>query len=377
MFDIVERYEDRIEAAKERLARTWRGQNVDRPAFVLSDVNYWITGVADEPDDYYEPAAMFAYQAAKIERHMAEIADDYIPVFHPWYGTAVLPSALGVGVRFQKGMDPAAEAPVIETPADARKLELPDPEKDGLLPSVLAAIDYFRANTDAPVCATDTQGPLNIALTLVGTDRLFLWMYDDPPAVHQVMDFCTEALIRWVEVQKQHAGQPRDGGAYPHAIFLPPGFGGVAFSDDDLSQISADHYREFVVPYNARLLEAFDGGTLHFCGSARHQLTNLAALDACTGVNNFMMGDLEQAQLLRGPFAGRGAIMACDFNEADIPAHCESLKHLAEDPAGLVVGVFITPAMALSNGRYDASTRTRDEIVDQYLDGLACWLNRR
>ena len=374
MFDIAERYRGRIQASQERLAQTWRGQNHDRPAFVLSDVNYAVIGAGDVPTDYFDAPTMFEYQATKIERHMREIADDYVPVFHPWYGTAVLPSALGVGVRFQKGMDPVAERPLIDSPADLPKLALPDFDSDGLLPTVLAAIDYFRAHTDAAVCVTDTQGPLNVALTLAGADRLFVWMYDCPQAVHELMDFCTAALTQWVMVQKRHAGQPIDGGAYPHAISLPDEQGGVAFSDDDLAVISPAQYREFVMPYNERFLRAFGGGTLHFCGSARHQIDNLADMTGCTGVNNFMMDDFDQARLLKRRFAKKGATMACDFNAADIRGQCESLRRLADEPESLVVGVFITPEMALSHGRYDTLKRSRDDIVGQYLDLLGDWL---
>ena len=50
----------------------------------------------------------------------------------------------------------------------------------------------------------------------------------------------------------------------PHAIWLPDGLGGVWISDDDCSVISAEQYREFVVPYNGRVLQAFGGGTIHF-----------------------------------------------------------------------------------------------------------------
>ena len=371
MFDIVKRYEKRIGAAKERLAMTWRGENRDRPAFVLMDVNAALCGQDDAPDDYFEPGPMFEYQAAKIERHMAEIADDYVPVFHPWYSTAVLPSALGVKVRFQKGMDPAAESTVIGEPGDISKLELPDPYKDGLMPKVLETIGYFRERTDAAVAVTDTQGPLNIALTLAGPERLFIWMYEHPNAVHGLMEYSTEALIEWIKVQKKHAGHEETGDAYPHCIYLPGGFGGVSFSDDDLVAISAEQYREFVVPYNERLLEAFGGGTVHYCGSARHQVENLVGMKGCNGVNNFAMDDMEQAEMLWKGFRGRGAAMICDFNAFDIGAQCEAFKRLANvanDPAGLVASIFVAPKMALLEGKYVMSDRTRDDIVGGYIE---------
>ena len=377
-FNIVERYRDRIEASKERLSRAWRGENKDRPAFVINDVNAALFGHDDAPDGYFEHEQMFGYQAAKIERHMAEIPDNYIPVFHPWYSTAVLPSALGVKVRFFKGMDPAAEGGVIGEPGDIGKLEFPDPYAQGLMPRVLSAIDYFRKNTDAAVAVTDTQGPLNIALTLTGIEKLFIWMFEYPNAVHELMDFCTDALIQWIKVQKNHAGHTLFGDSYPHTLYLPAGFGGVSFSDDDLVVISPAQYREFVMPYNEKLLAAFGGGTVHFCGSAGHQLENLAGTKGCTGVNNFMMGDLKKASLLLGLFRRKGAIMACDYNAVDIPRQCDSLKQMmSSDPSGCVAGIFIAPKISLADdGAYIEYEGSRDELINVYMEQFDSWLDR-
>ena len=374
MFDITARYHDRIAAAKDRLASAWRGENHDRPGFILGDVNYALCGQYDPPDDYYDPAPMFAYQAAKIEQHMATIADDYVPVLFPWYGTAVIPSSLGVPVRFSQGVDPEAAGVIITEPSDIAKLELPDPDKDGLMPKVLATIDYFRANSDAAISTTDTQGPLNIALTLTGVETLFVWMYECPDAVHELMDFCTTALIEWLKVQKLHAGNSMDGDAYPHAIYLPAGYGGVVFSDDDMTAISPEHYAEFVLPYNERLLAAFGGGTVHFCGSARHQIDNVVTMKHCTGVNNFLMGDYWQAQQLRQGMLHKGAIMACDYNAADIATHCAEIREALADPAGMVASVLIAPTMALVGNKYITSDRTTEAITAEYTTRLSAWL---
>ena len=374
MFDIVARHRERVAATRERLEGVWRGENHDRPAFVLGDVNYALFGQYDAPGEYYDPVQMLEYQAAKIERHMSEIHDDYLPVLYPWFGTAVLPSALGVAVRFHKGMDPEADGFVVTDPKDVDQLALPNPISDGLMPLVLETIDYFRANSDAAISVTDTQGPLTLALTLAGVENLFVWMYDEPSAAHKLLDFCTDALIGWLKVQKAHAGHRIDGDAWPHAIWLPDGFGGVAFSDDDMTAIGAELYREFVVPCNERLLAAFGGGTIHFCGSARHQIDNIFAPKGCSGVNNFLMGDYAQGQLLQNGLRGRGALMACDFNALDIPAHCAALRQAVDDPSGVVASVLIAPTIALVNDKYVASNRTRDDIVEQYTTQLADWL---
>jgi len=178
---------------------------------LVGDVNYWITGEdpALIPVDYFDEGAyatMLAFQEAKIEAHLARHDDIYLPFIFPWYGTGVVPSALGCEILFQPKEEPAVAGAVVTEPVHVRRLVPPDPERDGLMPRVLRAIDHFVAHSPWPVSFTDNQGPLNIALNLVGLERLMLWMYDEPAAVHELMDFGTTVLIDWVKVQKARAG---------------------------------------------------------------------------------------------------------------------------------------------------------------------------
>ena len=56
---------------------------------------------------------MLRYQVEKIGRHMETYDDDYIPFLFPWYGTGVMPSALGAEIVFQPKMDPAVQGTVL------------------------------------------------------------------------------------------------------------------------------------------------------------------------------------------------------------------------------------------------------------------------
>ena len=49
----------------------------------------------------------------------------------------------------------------------------------------------------------------------------------------RVLEFCTEALIRWVKVQKQEIGEERVGQCFPLGIRVPERFGKVWLCDDD------------------------------------------------------------------------------------------------------------------------------------------------
>ena len=271
MINIYEKNKKRFEASYQRIKDAYLHKDTNQLPLIFSDVNYWVSGDTPSliPDDYFTSfEAMFSYQISKIEKHIQKFDDDYIPLLFPWYGTGVVPSALGCNIKFQSKMDPSVEGTVIKEPKDIRKLSMPNPYKDGLMPRVLKCIDYMRENSDLPISFTDPQGPLNIALCLCGVENLFVWMYEYPKYVHEIMEFCTEVFIEWIKVQKKHSGQKINSGAFPHGIALPEDFGGVWLSDDDCTILSPKLYKEFVVPYNSKVFKAFGGGTLHFCGTA-------------------------------------------------------------------------------------------------------------
>ena len=131
-----------------------------------------------------------------------------------------------------------------------------------------------------------------------------------------------------------------------------------------------------MVPYNERVLAAFGGGTVHFCGSAKHQIDNLAAMKNCSGINNFLMDDIEQGLMLRDRFKGRGAVMLCDYNAVDIKRQCERWKLALNDAGSVIANMSVAPRMALVDGKYLESDRTREEIVSAYMDYLGPWMER-
>jgi hypothetical protein len=51
--------------------------------------------------------------------------------------------------------------------------------------------------------------------------------------------------------------------------------------------------------------------------------------------------------------------------------HCDQLTQLAQQPQGLVLGIFFAPRMVLlQNGKYAASNRTTEQVRSFYLQKL-------
>jgi hypothetical protein len=348
---------------------------------LIYDVNYWIFGALREdiPPDYCDadPSGMIAYQSRKIARHMQEYDDCYIPFLMPWYGTGVLASGFGVPVKFQDRMDPAVELPVIERIEQIKDIRPPDTEKDGLMPRVLSTIRTMRATTDLPVGVTDCQGPLTTALQIIGYDKMSYWMYDHPAAVHQLMQLVTDALIAWVRVQKQAAGQETCDDAYVLGTKIPSGLGGVWISDDDSILLGPDLYREFVVPYNSQVLRAFGGGAIHYCGTSNQHIASFLATDGLRAIQNFNLDNLDAAARMRHALAEKQiAYIAGDFNVADvyIEDYYEALFRKL-GTRGLIVAAYIAPAISLVKGKY-ADARRDAQATGKAIEAVIRKYNR-
>jgi hypothetical protein len=182
------------------------------------------------------------------------------------------------------------------------------------------------------------------------------------------MDFCTTTLIEWVRLQKERAGASLEGWSFPHMIALPPGFGGVWLSDDDSTVLSPELYREFVVPYNGRVFEAFGGGTLHYCGNALHQLQNYLETPGLVGLNVWCMGEFEQIFKAQRVIGDRAAIMVCDYTPTDLETYYRDL-FAGLDPRGAIVASYPAAATALEYG----TAQVRPVSRDSHRAGVEAW----
>jgi uroporphyrinogen-III decarboxylase len=356
------------DAAKAALKEAFEFKN-RRAAVVLNDVNYWTFGELQEhiPETYYDdPAVMMEYQVCKIERHYdAHPSDCYMGFLMPWFGTAVLASGFGHPVIKNYKSDPAADISKVQHPDELQKLRLPDPQKDGLMPQVLQTLSYFRTHSALPVGVTDCQGPLTTALSIIGYDKFCYWMFDYPKVLHGLMDLVTEALIQWVKAQKMHASIPMETESYPLGVWMPKGFGGVWISDDDSVIMSADLYRDFVKPYNERVLQAFGGGCIHYCGNSNQHIQSYLDTQGLTAINNLNLDDLKGAAAMRAALAKKGIVyMACDFipTEQRMKSYYQDLLAAMGDQAGLIIVPYVAPAIELERGKYNESHRDQLEL---------------
>lgn len=338
-----------------RLAKLERAFNraevtsADDVPILVNTPCYFGFATYDKPDDYFtNPAAMLGYQARGYERHLAEIDDDVVPYFMPWFGTGVLASAFGCEIALQPGPgnDPAVVGPCIRSPTDVALLRLPDPYRDGWMPRVLAAIDYARAHGDLPVGLTDMQGPLDTLGQMCGQQQLFLWMFEKPYLVHELFEIVTEAFIEWVKVQKRHIGEPLDRsnglqGVGDSSI-------GVWESDDDMVMVGPRQYREFVAPCVSRIFEAFGGGSVHFCGNGYQHLDTILHMRGVRVVNNSPLANFETFGRFRRSLGNRVTLQVQDSAPLDAESYYRRLFAEIDDLRGVMLATFVPDRLGLN-----------------------------
>ncbi len=373
--DLRRRFDARLPAVAARTADLFAFRPVSRPVVIATGSFYFLFGRAPDaipPGFLSDPAVMTADMERLQYEQLCLVEDDYMPYVMPWQGTTVTASALGSRISYPPGQDPAVDPTwyPVQTTQDVRRLEVPAPGTAGQMPQVLDLLRHMLADSVLPVCITDCQGPLTTANQLMGYDKLIYLMVDEPSAAHELMDKVTTTLIEWFRLQKQLIGEP-EGYCFTDQMVYTGPHAGIWLSDDDAVLMSADLYREFVVPYNSRFLRAFGGGMLHYCGNGNHQVDNFLATDGLLGLTVFPLHDLRSIAELQRRVFGRLVLFVGEFTPVDHRAWFDELFEVV-DPRGLAVLSMYSRVLGLTrDGRYRALSRPPGGVRDVHQGALA------
>jgi len=175
----------------------------------------------------------------------------------------------GAEVEYRPGQVPATR-PML-TDDNKRMLfdrGFPDPFADSLAIVNWRFYEHMRANlpnyfyagshaASAAPTGLGTDGPLTVAANLRGATQVCLDLYEDPEYLRELLRYITEATIVRIRALRQALGhEPR-----------PKCWG---FADDSIELLSADAYKEFVLPCHRVLLRELAGEgphSVHLCGS--------------------------------------------------------------------------------------------------------------
>jgi len=188
-----------------------------------------------------------------VVRHDVDAAVLFADIMSPVLG-------MGIGVELVEGVGPVVEHP-IRTRADVDALRTTDPDD-----RVLEAIRLVRRELDLEKALIGFCGaPFTVAGYLVegrpsrDFARTKALMYSEPETWHALLELLSEQFATYVAAQ------------------ATAGADVIQLFDSWVGALAPSDYEEFVAPYSARILEAFDVPKIHFCTGATEELLRALA----------------------------------------------------------------------------------------------------
>ena len=239
-----------------------------------------------EPERWVEESLELMAQRAECPDN--RFAPDLIS--YGIYGVHFVDRILGANVYFKDGQWNAA---YLKTPVG--QLEFPDLEKDetwGL--ARRAALAFLEADVGVPLFAMPTlASALNILLNLYGQEGLYAMLDDEDAARHDldVINAVIRAMHRWY---REHIPASQLQCVASDGRAQPPGHGQLCGCTTQL--ISAEMYRDFILPLDDALLGDYPGGgMIHLCGAHTQHIENFRNMKhlRAVQVNDRASWDLE------------------------------------------------------------------------------------
>lgn len=209
-------------------------------------------------------------------------ASGALPAVRCNYGTGIMPDLFGAEpFTMADELDTLPTSRPLAGGADAIRVALdaglPD-VRAGLGGKVLDMARYFMAikarypniGRFVHVYHPDLQGPMDICELLWGSE-IFLALVDCPGLVHAMLDLITETYIAFMNAWHEVVRPPADGRTVHWAMMHR---GTLMIRDDSAMNLSPAMVDEFCLPYDRKLLDAFGGGAVHFCGRGDHYIAS-------------------------------------------------------------------------------------------------------
>ena len=119
----------------------------------------------------------------------------------------------------------------------------------------------------------DLQGPMDICEVVWGS-TIFIDLYEEPDLVKEFLELATQTYVTflnaWLEIVPFREGYNTHWGLLHK--------GNIMLRDDSAMNLSPAMFDEFIRPYDQRLLDAYGGGAIHFCGHGDHYISQMCSM---------------------------------------------------------------------------------------------------
>jgi len=261
---------DRLLESRERVKAYYTGQAVDRVPFC-----YRVTDGANLPHYTFreliaDPDKVIENTIAMVNNQFEQYPDtDFLPgLDFAYLGEGLIPSMFGAEQYIVDDQPPFTNGRIMKSIEDVYRLPKHiDPANDGWGTLLKETVEKFlhACNEEIPVFCCDHQSPYGVATKMLGNEDLMYAMYDEPEAVHALLDIAATAIEDTIDAIEKWAGT-RNFSKNHHASIPGCREVGLIVWDDYISVLSPELHKEFCKPYNIRLFERYGYGHLHTCG---------------------------------------------------------------------------------------------------------------
>ena len=192
-----------------------------------------------------------------------------VPAMRPDVGCSALATAFGAELFW--GNDPNQTCGVKDPPLagveEAHELAVPPPDAGQLAEGTARVCRFAEAGEGLiSVSLLDMAGGLNVAADLLGGDKLYLAMYEQPEALECLLGKIQQLFLATIAGQIEAAGgEDRITTTDFPDYWFPEGRKGHV-SDDISANISPAMYERFSRPFHDMVFQRYGGGGLHNCG---------------------------------------------------------------------------------------------------------------
>ncbi|HSV30545.1 MAG TPA: hypothetical protein VLH40_00785 [Atribacteraceae bacterium] len=341
----IEQKKDLIEARKEVVTRTWAYHSVDHIP-VLFSVD-WLPWPKTYREEFENGQIQRRNRMYSIRQSLEMIPDDYIPTAFIDVGCVGLAESFGgeIFLGDDPGQTPGIIKPVITTP---QELELRLGEgltpnfTRGLAAEYLLRLNAFIEETDERVYVSgmDLNGPMGVAMDLLGSKLLFELLLDENPLLFGLLETITGAICDFTDLAVKRAGTVERFTSLDYFWYWCPVKGHVS---SDLSAMYSGRYFDLIErTYLERILETYGGGLLHNCGP-NPCTENYAAMNDLRGLNVSYRYSKNDLPRFRRHLSGRVVYFFMDDN--DEYGSIDDFRHIMDELAPEVIGIPIVSCL--------------------------------
>lgn len=221
-----------------------RNRAKDRTMVALIIDSPWLPGYAgiNTLDFFFDPEA---WLQAYLKAHEELQGAAFVPDMWVEFGMAAEPSGWGTPLVWNRESPPSLH-PFPGGLAGLLDRDIPDPERDGLMPVALRQYERMmpglKARGIAPRMAA-ARGPLAVASHLVGLTELLMATQLEPENCLQLFNKTTDLCISWLRSQLGRMENPL----------------GILVLDDVVGMFSPEDGNKFAFPLLKRIFDAFPG----------------------------------------------------------------------------------------------------------------------